>query len=80
MLLSIPIAVGCAFYRIEWFFPAMLFVIGGRYLIFSTLYGRRLYWVLAVMLVMLVMVAWVLLGVNAPAYLGAISGGIIYYI
>jgi len=52
----------------------MLFVIGGRYLIFSTLYGRRLYWVLAVMLVV---AAWVLLGVNAPTFLGAFAGAAI---
>ena len=28
-----------------WFFPAMLLVIGGRYLTFSTIYGMRIYWV-----------------------------------
>ena len=31
MVLSIPIAVGAALTRIEWFFPAMLLVIGSRY-------------------------------------------------
>ncbi len=28
-----------------WFFPAMLLVIGGRYLTFSSIYGMRIYWV-----------------------------------
>jgi hypothetical protein len=28
-----------------WFFPAMLLVIGSRYLAFQTLFGHRLYWV-----------------------------------
>lgn len=76
MLLSIPIAVGCAFYRIEWFFPAMLFVIGGRYLTFSTLYGVRIYWVFAVSLVAM---GWALLATNTPTYLGAFSGAFIEY-
>lgn len=76
MLLSIPIAVGCAFYRIEWFFPAMLFVIGGRYLTFSTLYGVRIYWIFAMSLVVM---GWALLAINAPTYLGAFSGAFIEY-
>ena len=44
MLMCIPIAYAISLYRIEWFFPAMLLVIGGRYLTFNTLYGNRLYW------------------------------------
>ncbi|MEZ4594350.1 MAG: hypothetical protein R3D55_24885 [Chloroflexota bacterium] len=30
--------------RPELFFPVMLLVIGGRYLLFATMYGMRLYW------------------------------------
>lgn len=33
-----------------WFFPAMLLVIGGRYLTFSTIYGMRIYWVCGLLL------------------------------
>ncbi len=77
MLLSIPIAVGAAFYRIEWFFPAMLFVIGGRYLTFSTLYGMRLYWAFAAALVIS---GFLLLYTNAPALSGAFTGAFIEYI
>jgi len=43
MILSLPLAYGVSLLRIEWFFPAMLFVIGGRYLTFATLYGMRIY-------------------------------------
>ncbi len=44
MLLCMVLAYVVSLYRLEWFFPAMLFVIGGRYLTFATLYGSRLYW------------------------------------
>jgi hypothetical protein len=45
MILMMPAAYAASRLRAEWFFPAMLLVIGGRYLTFSTLYGTRLYWV-----------------------------------
>lgn len=45
MILCLPLAYGVSLQRMEWFFPAMLLVIGGRYLTFSTMYGRRIYWV-----------------------------------
>ena len=44
MILALPLAYGVSLLRIEWFFPAMLFIIGGRYLIFSTIFGARIYW------------------------------------
>ncbi|MDC0598482.1 hypothetical protein OAP18_01365 [Gammaproteobacteria bacterium] len=76
MLISIPVAVGAALYRVEWFFPAMLFVIAGRYLTFSTLYGMRLYWIFAVALFIS---GWVLLSTSTPAFLGAFTGALIEY-
>lgn len=45
LLAGCAIAYGMQVLRIEWFFPAMLLVIGGRYLTFQTLYGLRAYWV-----------------------------------
>jgi hypothetical protein len=45
MILMLFLAYGIALWRIELFFPAMLFVIGGRYLTFATLFGTRLFWV-----------------------------------
>ena len=29
--------------RVAWFYPVMLMIIGGRYLLFSTLYGMKIY-------------------------------------
>ena len=43
MLLCLPLAYGVSRYRIDWFFPAIHFVIGGRYLTFATLFGWRAY-------------------------------------
>lgn len=45
MILSFAIAYAASMVRIEWFFPAMLAVIGGRYLTFATIFGARIYWV-----------------------------------
>lgn len=44
LVVSLPLAYVVSRYHIEWFFPAMLFVIGGRYLTFATIFGTRLYW------------------------------------
>ncbi|UTF61826.1 hypothetical protein [Gilvimarinus sp. DA14] len=74
MLFSIPIAIGAAFYRPEWFFPAMMFVIGGRYLTFNTLYGNRVFWLFGVVLFA---AGWLLLALQAPVYAGGIAGGAI---
>lgn len=43
-LAGIVIAYGLRALRLEWFFPAMLLLIGGRYLTFQTIYGLRVYW------------------------------------
>lgn len=50
LIFSLPVAYVVSLYRIEWFFPAMLLVIGGRYLTFNTLFGIRVYWVLGLSL------------------------------
>lgn len=50
MILSLPLAYAASRLHIEWFFPAMLFVIGGRYMTFSTIFGARIYWVCGVAL------------------------------
>lgn len=34
-----------------WFFPAMLLVIGSRYLAFQALYGHRIYWICGAVLI-----------------------------
>jgi len=45
MILCLPLVYAVSTLRIEWFFPAMLFVIGGRYLCFATMFGLRAYWI-----------------------------------
>lgn len=72
MLAGIAVAFGLATQRIEWFFPAMLLTIGGRYLAFQTIYGLRLYWVFGAVLCTLG-VACVLLKAPPPAV--AMAGG-----
>ena len=44
LIFSLPLAYAASLLRIEWFFPAMLLVIGGRYLVFSSLFGLRIFW------------------------------------
>lgn len=46
MLMCLPLAYGLAHFRIEWFYPAVLMIIGGRYLTFASIFGTRLYWLL----------------------------------
>lgn len=46
LIFSLPLAYAASVLRIEWFFPAMLLVIGGRYLTFGLLFGMRIYWAL----------------------------------
>jgi hypothetical protein len=44
LIFSLPLAYAASRLHVEWFFPAMLLVIGGRYLCFDTLFGDRTYW------------------------------------
>lgn len=75
-LLTIPLAYVISLERVEWFFPAMLLLVGGRYLTFRTLYGMRLYWLcgatLAVASVGLVVF-------EAPPAVGAFTGAVLEY-
>lgn len=74
MLAGIAIAYGVQALRLEWFFPAMMLVIGGRYLTFQTLYGLRAYWVLGAVLC----ITGILLALlRVPATAAAFAGGII---
>lgn len=50
LIFSLPLAYGLGLQSPAWFFSAMLLVIGGRYLVFATLYGMRLYWALGLAL------------------------------
>lgn len=46
----LPVAYGIYMLKPNWFFAAMLLIIGGRYLAFATLYGMQSYWFLGGML------------------------------
>ncbi len=77
MLLSIPIAIGAAMYKVELFFPAMLLVIGGRYFTFVTIYGMKIYWLFGAALAVF---AFPLAILKAPVMAGAYTGAIIEYL
>lgn len=74
LMLALPLAFVVSLYRIDWFFPAMLLVIGGRYFTFATLYGARMFWVLGGILAV---AAFVLVATKRPPVVGAFTGGII---
>ena len=46
MLLCIPLALLLSIQNDAWFFQGMLLIIGGRYLTFATLFGKKEYWLL----------------------------------
>jgi hypothetical protein len=49
--LSLLVVAAATLYRIGWFYPAFMIVLGAHYLPFVTLYGMRLFYVLAGVLV-----------------------------
>jgi hypothetical protein len=71
MLLCLPLAYAISVDRPDWFFPAMLLVIGGRYLVFRTIYGARVYWLLGASLAS---AAFALVALRASPIAGAFVG------
>ena len=49
--LSMPLVAPVVAYRITWFYPAMMVLLGAHYLPFATLYGMRTFLVLAAALI-----------------------------
>lgn len=49
--LSLPVVGAAALYRLDWFFPAFMIVLGAHYLPFVFLYGMRMFAVLCALLV-----------------------------
>jgi hypothetical protein len=74
MILSLFIVYGIALWRVELFFPAMLFVIGGRYLTFAMLFGRKVFWVCGATLAL---AGYALATRHAPPAAGAFAGSAI---
>lgn len=74
LIAGCAIAYGMHLLRIEWFFPAMLLIIGGRYMTFQTIYGLRTYWVCGALLC----VAGLTLAIaRAPTVAGAFTGAVV---
>lgn len=72
MLMCIPIAYGLSTQNVAWFFQSMLLIIGGRYLTFSTLYGKKFYWVLGATLGVF---AYLLFSLHAQVFVTLLAGG-----
>ncbi len=76
VLLSIPLAISVALYKVEWFFPGILLLIGGWNLAFATLFGMRIYWAFGASLVA---AAVVLVAMDSPLFSGGHTGAAIEY-
>jgi hypothetical protein len=74
MIMCLVLAYGVSMLRIEWFFPAVLLIIGGRYMTFATLYGMRIYWAIGIALGA---AAYPLFAYGASPAAGALAGGLI---
>jgi hypothetical protein len=73
-LACLPAAFATSRAHMDWFYPAMLAIIGGRYVTFQSLYGTRLYWILGGMLIL---AASLILVVRPAIELGAVTGAVI---
>ena len=60
--------------RSNWFFSIMILIIGGRYFIFSSIYGMRVYWVFGTVLILTGVVGFLF---NTPFHVIGLTGGII---
>ena len=49
--LSMPLLIPVALYRLNWFYPAMMILLGAHYVPFVFLYGMRMFAVLAALLI-----------------------------
>ncbi|MPR32058.1 hypothetical protein GBK04_01540 [Cytophagaceae bacterium SJW1-29] len=74
MLMCLPLAFGLSLQHSEWFFQAMLLIIGGRYLTFASIYGNRLYWILGGILGIS---AYLLFGFGIKSLGSAMTGSLI---
>lgn len=71
LIFCLPLTYALSLQTPNWFFPAMLLVVGGRYLVFATLYGMTLYWALGLALA----AGGFALGyLVVPAHVAAITG------
>jgi hypothetical protein len=74
--LGIPLVLGATLYRLNWFYPAFMILVGAHYLPFVFLYGLRLYAVLCAFMVG----GGILLGLYMPGCFrtgGWLTGGLL---
>ena len=74
LIFCLPIAYLISMRQPGLFFPAMLLIIGGRYLVFATIYGMQLYWALGLVLAG---AGFALAYLNATAFVGAFAGAVL---
>jgi hypothetical protein len=74
MILCLPIVYGISLWRMDLFFPAMMLVIGGRFLTFATIYGAGVFRVCGALLAM---AAYGVAANHLPAYMGAFTNSAI---
>lgn len=74
LIFCLPLAWALSLQQAAWFFYAMLLVIGGRYLVFASVYGMGLYWFMGLALAATGFIAAPL---NASAFVTAAAGAAI---
>lgn len=74
LVFCLPIAYVLSLAQPGLFFPAMLLIIGGRYLVFGTLYGMPLYWALGLALAG---AGCALAVLQASVFTGALAGAVL---
>ena len=74
MIMCLPLAFILSLQRTEWFFQAMLMIIGGRYLTFASIYGSKIYWILGGVLAF---AAYLLFRFDVQSFESAITGSLI---
>lgn len=77
LIFCLPLAYVVSTVNVSWFFPAMLLVIGGRYLTFAVVFGEKVYYVLGGSLAL---AAYLLYKIGASATLGAFAGSAIEFV
>ena len=74
MLLLVPVG----YFRLNWFFPALMILLGAHYLPFASLYGMRMFLFLAGMLIAMGVV--IALYFSQTFSLGAWAGGLVLFV
>lgn len=76
--LCLPLVFAAALAHREWFFPALLVLVGAHYLPFATLYGMRLYHLVAATLIAAGLLLGLAVGTEGAGFAsGAFLGGAI---